>query len=111
MSDAILLNQFSVTEIEPDPQRLRSFEKRPTSCTGHFAFEKTVDFGVVLHPPARKKGSQRQFWKNHDIAATSLRFAHQFEQPRHYLLPRLTAGYRSQLGSGNIDEAFHWYHP
>jgi len=81
MRDAVLLRELSVTEMETDPQRFRGFEQRPGRRSWHFALEETIDLRFVFHPPARKETGQRQFRKDHEVAAARLGLAHQFQQP------------------------------
>jgi hypothetical protein len=104
---AVLIRQFGVAEIEADTERFCGFEQRPRRRARHFAFEKAVEFGLIIHPPARKERGQRELGEDHDVAAARFGLAHQFKQPGHDLLARLVASDRAQLTAGDGEKAFH----
>src|SRR5580692_9943947 len=107
MGLAALPLKLGVAQIKSYAERLGGLEQRPGCRARNLPFEEAVDLGIVLHPPARKEGRQRQLWVDHDVGAARLGLFHQFEQPRNDLLPRFIAGDRSELSARDTDMPSH----
>ena len=108
---ALLLGQFGITEIEPDPEFLREIEERPGCRIRHIALEPAVDFLLIGHPPARKKRRQRQFGKDNKPRAVAVRLAQQRAEPDNDRLAAVGAVNGTELRHGGAQLAGHLVSP
>ena len=57
------------------PSRRASSKSGSRLGPGHLALEEGVDLPLILHPPAREEGGERELGKDHEIAAARMRLA------------------------------------
>ena len=89
------------------PSRLRLVEQRRRLVRGHLALEEAVDLLLVLHPPAREEGGQRQLGKDDEVAAVAVRLPQQIEQAPHDGGAAVRALDRPELRGADGDDAAH----
>ncbi len=97
--------QLGIAKIHCDLVLRGAFEQGPRCCIRHLALEPGVDFGLILHVPAREERGERELRVDDQIGAFRLGFVHQ----RDHALDDGFAAFgfldRTQLGGGNIDDA------
>ena len=69
-------DQFSIAQIKPDPQLGGLVKQGLRGGRGHGGFVVAVKLGLILDHPAREKGGQRHFGKDHQLGPAPMRFAH-----------------------------------
>ena len=104
---ALLLCKLGIAEVKPDSQFLGQIEQWPGFGIGHLALEEAIDFGLVGHPPARKKCGQRQFRKHDKPRAAAMRLAQHRHQPLDYRSAVVGQMDRPQLGDGGSEFTGH----
>ena len=73
------IRQFSVAEIEANPDFLCRIEKRLAVGVRHVRFEERVDLGLVLHGPTQEKGGERKLREDVQSATLRMRLFHEFQ--------------------------------
>ena len=108
---AIFDRAFGEAKIKADPASPGFLEQRQGVTRRHRVLEKTVDFLLILHPPAGEKGGEREFRINDDVAFHIVSLAHQIDQSRDHRLAAVVSRDRTQLRSTDLKESAHFATP
>ncbi len=104
----VVRRQLGVADVEADAELLGLVEQRLGFFRGDALFkEPRVDLGLVLHPPARKEGGEREFGKHHEPGAHRMAFAQQLHQPLGGIGAAVGTVERPELGGGDLEMSAH----
>jgi hypothetical protein len=84
-------------------------EERARFRPRHLALEEGVDLRLVLHPPAREEGGERELGKHHEVAAVGLGPLEKLDEPLDDLRAAVGPLDGSELRRPDGDDARHQY--
>jgi hypothetical protein len=100
--------ELGIAEVEADPQ-LFGLVEQGLRLLRRNAFFKVlrIDVGLVLHPPARKEGGERELGKDDELRAHAVRFPQQVHESFHGDGARIRLVERPELGGGDLQVSSH----
>src|SRR6185295_9905676 len=69
----------------------------------------SVDLGLVLHPPAREEGRQRELGEDHELRAARISLLQHLDQPLDHARAAVGAMDGAELGGGDFQATGHGF--